>query len=211
VMLTIRAGRFDEAEKLAHVCAELGETVGDADAIGWYGAHLVAIRWFQGRLPELLPMLDQLVHSSTLSTVDNSYFAARAAAAAVAGDHRKAASSLARLVGSDLAALPRSSTWLVSMNGVAETAYRLGDAATATSVYHLLKPFADLPVMASLAVACFGSAHYSLGVASMAMGDRDQAVWHLHTAIQHNLALAHWPAVSLCEARYAEALRLPGR
>ena len=28
---------------------------------------------------------------------------------------------------------------------------------------------------------------------------------------QHNLALAHWPAVTLCEARYAEALRLPGR
>jgi DNA-binding SARP family transcriptional activator len=206
VMLTIRAGRFDEAEKQALVCAELGETVGDADAIGWYGAHLVAIRWFQGRLDELLPLLDQLVDSSTLSTIDNSYFAARAVAAAVAGDERKAASSLARLVGSDLAELPRSSTWMVSMNGVAEAAYRLGDAETAACAYELLSPFADLPVMASLAVACFGSAHYPLGVAAMAMGDRERAVRHLHTAIRHNLALAHWPAVALCEARYAEAL-----
>ncbi|WP_235783488.1 AfsR/SARP family transcriptional regulator [Amycolatopsis orientalis] len=208
VMLTIRAGRFDEAERQAQVCAELGETVGDADAMGWYGAHLVAIRWFQGRLEEVLPLLDRLVHSSTLSTVDNSYFAARAAAAAVAGDRRKAASSLAGLVGSDLAELPRSSTWMVSMNGVAEAAYRLGDAETAARVYELLSPFADLPVMASLAVACFGSAHYPLGVAAMAMGAPERAVRHLHTAIQHNLALAHWPAVAVCEERYAEATAL---
>jgi hypothetical protein len=208
VMLSIRAGRFDEAEKQAQVCAEFGELVGDADAIGWYGAHLVAIRWFQGRLDELLPMLDQMVHFSTLSVVDNSYFAARAVAAALAGDRRKAASSLARLVGNDLAELPKSSTWMVSMNGAAEAAYRLGDVETAARVYELLKPFADLPVMASLAVACFGSAHYPLGVASMAVGERDRAVWHLHTAIQHNLALANWPAVTLCEARYADALTL---
>ncbi|MFI5592241.1 BTAD domain-containing putative transcriptional regulator [Amycolatopsis sp. NPDC051758] len=212
VMLTIRAGRFDEAEKEAKLCAELGEAAGDPDALGWYGAHLVAIRWFQGRLDELLPLLDQLVHDSSLSTVDNSYFAARAVAAAVAGDDRKAAASLARLVGPGLAELPRSSTWMVTMNGVAEAAYRLRDAETAAQVYELLSPFADLPVMASLAVACFGSTHYALGIAATAMGKPERAVWHLHTAIQHNLALAHWPAVALCEARYAEAMALhPGQ
>jgi DNA-binding SARP family transcriptional activator len=208
VMLTIRAGRFDEAEKAAKLCAELGEAAGDPDALGWYGAHLVAIRWFQGRLDELLPLLDQLVHDSSLSTVDNSYFAARAVAAAVAGDDRKAAASLARLVGPGLAELPRSSTWLVTMNGVAEAAYRLRDAETAAQVYELLSPFAGLPVMASLAVACFGSTHYALGIAATAMGEPERAVWHLHTAIQHNLALAHWPAVALCEARHAEAMAL---
>ena len=207
VMLTIRAGRLDEAEKLAHLCAELGDTVGDADSAGWYGAHMVAIRWFQGRLEELLPMLDELVDSSTLSTVDNSYFAARAVAAALSGDRRKAASSLAKLVGNDLAELPRSSTWLVSMTGVAEAAYLLGDTATAAEVYALLSPFSDLPVMASLAMACFGSTHYPLGVAAMTMGDLDGAVQHLHTAIQHNLALAHYPALTQAESRYAEALR----
>jgi DNA-binding SARP family transcriptional activator len=208
VMLTIRAGRFDEAEAQAKTCAALGEAVGDPDAAGWYGAHLVAIRWFQGRLDELLPLLDQLVHASSLSAVDNSYFAARAVAAALAGDERKAASSLARLAGPDLAALPRSSTWLVTMNGVAEAAYRLRDAEAAARVYQLLSPFAGLPVMASLAVACFGSAHYALGVAATAMGDPERAVRHLRTAIRHNLALAHWPAVALCEARCAEAAAL---
>ncbi|GAA5165282.1 MULTISPECIES: BTAD domain-containing putative transcriptional regulator [Amycolatopsis] len=208
VMLTIRSGRFEEAEKQAQACAELGDAAGDADAMGWYGAHLVAIRWFQGRLGELLPMLDELVHSSSLSTIDNSYFAARAVAAAVAGDRRKAASSLARLTGRDVAGVPRSSTWLVAMNGVAETAFRLGDAAAAAEVYALLSPYADLPIMASLAVACFGSAHYALGVASLAAGELDRAVWHLRTAVRHNLALGHWPAVTVSRARHAEALTL---
>ncbi|REH45914.1 BTAD domain-containing putative transcriptional regulator [Kutzneria buriramensis] len=211
VMLTIRAGRFEEAEKLALSCAELGQEAGDADAMGWYGAQLVAIRWFQGRLAEVLPMLDELVHSTTLSTIDNSYFAALAAAAAITGDQRKAASSLARLTGHGLAALPRSSTWLVSMSGIAEAAYRLGDTATATQVYEQLRPFADLPIMPSLAVACFGSAHHSLGIAALTTGDIDRAVRHLHTAIQHNLALGHWPAVVVCRIRYGQALLLRGR
>jgi DNA-binding SARP family transcriptional activator len=208
VMLTIRSGRFAEAEGQALACLELGQSAGDMDGIGWYGAQLVAIRWFQGRLPELLPMLDDLAHSSTLSTVDSSYFAALAIAAAHAGDRRTAASSLARLVGRDLADLPRSSTWMVTMMGVAETAYALDDTETAGRAYDLLSPFAELPVMASLAVACFGSAHHPLGMAAMTTGKLDLAVEHLCSAVQHNLALGHWPAVVCSRERYAQALTL---
>ncbi len=210
VMLTIRAGRFDQAEKAAQACVQLGQTAGDLDAIGWYGAQLVAMRWFQGRLPELLPLLDELAHSATLSTIDNSYFSALAIAAAQAGDRRKAAGALARLIGHDLAALPRSSTWLISMTGIVETAYFLGDTETAAHAYDLLRPFGDLPVMASLAVACFGSAHYPLGVAAMTVGDAELAVDHLRAAIRRNLAVGHWPAGVFSRARYAQALRLRG-
>jgi DNA-binding SARP family transcriptional activator len=211
VMLAIRSGRFDEAERLALASSELGQRAGDADSLGWYGAQLVAIRWFQGRLTELLPMLDELVHSSTLSTIDNSYFAALAAAAALAGDQHKASSSLARLTGHDLAQVPRSSTWLVSMNGIAEVAWRLGDATTAAKVYALLSPYADLPVMPSLAVACFGSAHQPLGLAALATGHIDRAVHHLRTAVRHNLALTHWPAMVTARTRYGHTLLLRGR
>jgi hypothetical protein len=96
------------------------------------------------------------------------------------------------------------------MTGIAETAYFLGDTDTAGRAYELLGPFAELPVMASLGVACFGSAHYPLGVASLTVGDADRAVRHLHAAIQHNLALAHWPAVVFSRARYAQALSMRG-
>jgi hypothetical protein len=206
VMLTIRAGRFDEAEGLMKVCADRGAAAGDIDAEGWSGGHFVAIRWYQGRLAELLPTLDTLAHSPSLSAVDNSYFAALAVAAAVAGDRRKAAGALARICGHDLADLPQSSTWLVTMSGVVEAAYLLGDAGTAARAYELLKPYSHLPIMASLGVACFGSAQHALGTASLAAGDLDRAVEHLRDAVDRNLALAHWPAAMLSRLRYAQAL-----
>lgn len=210
VMLTIRAGQLEQAEALANACAQRGAAVGDIDAIGWHGAQLVAIRWFQGRLAELLPMLDELVHSPTLSAVDNSYFAALAVAAVMAGDRRKAAGALATLRGRDLADLPRSSTWLVTMHGIVEAAHQLDDAGTSSRAYELLSPFAEQPMMASVGVACFGSVHHALGVASLSSGDLDRAVEHLRTAVDRNLAIAHWPAVLTSRLRYAQALTLRG-
>jgi hypothetical protein len=211
VMLAIRAGRFEDAEVLGQVCAERGTTAGDVDATGWYGGQLFAIRWYQGRVAELQPILDELVHSPTLSVVDNSYFAALAVAAAHAGDRRTAAGTLAKLCGRDLAELPRSSTWLVTMSGIVETANLLGDAGIAASAYELIKPYAHLPVVASLGIACFGSVHHTLGVAALTFGDLDRAVEHLRDAIRANLALAHWPAVLKSRLRYAEALTLRGQ
>jgi tetratricopeptide (TPR) repeat protein len=206
VMMTIRAGQFDEAEGLLKVCADRGAAAGDIDVEGWSGGHLVAIRWYQGRLAELLPVIDELVHSPSLSAVDNSYFAVLAVAAAQAGDRRKAAGALARLCGHDLADLARSSTWLVTMSGAVEAAYLLGDADTAARAYELLSPYGHLPMMASLGVACFGSAQYALGTAALTAGDVDKAIQHLRDAVDHNLAIAHWPAVMMSRVRYAQAL-----
>ncbi|MGP4097426.1 hypothetical protein [Nonomuraea sp. KM90] len=208
VMLAIRAGRFDEAEKQAGECFERGVAAGDMDATGWYGGQLGAIRWYQGRAAELLPVLSDLVSSPTLSPIDHSYAAGLALAAAVAGERRLAAGHLARLRGRDLAALPSSSTWLISMYCVVETAYLLRDADTAASAYALLSPHAHLPMMASLAVACFGSVRHSLGMAALTTGDLDLAVGHLRAAVHDNLALGHWPAAALSRCRLGQALAL---
>ena len=209
-MLAVRAGRYTEAEQLAQDCFELGTAAGDVDATGWYAAQVAAIRWYQGRLPELVPMLSELVHSATLSVVDNSCLAVLALAAATAGDRSKATSTLAVLRRRDLTRLPRSSSWLVTMNGIVETAHLLEDTETSEQAYRLLSPFAHLPMMLSLGVACFGSVHHALGVASLTMGEADRAVDHLREAVRQNLALAHWPAVAASRSRLAQALELRG-
>jgi hypothetical protein len=206
VMLAIRAGRLDEAEEMAQACATRGAAAGNADAVGWHAAQMVAIRWYQGRVGELTPMLSDLVHSPDLSVVDNSLFAALAVAAASAGDRRTAASALATLTGRDLDDLPKSSTWLVMMSGVVEAAHLLGDADTASRAYDLLVPHANLPMIVGAGAACYGSTHHALGVASFTVGDLDVAVRHMKVAVRHNLALAHWPAVSAARIRYAEVL-----
>ena len=210
VMLAIRAGRFADAEALAAVCASRGAAAGDADHAWWSGAQLVTIRWYQGRLTELLPMLDDRVHSPVLSAVDNSAVAALAVAAALSGDRPRAASALAALCGSDLAALPRSSSWLVTMNGVVEAAYLLEEPDVAARAYELLRPHAHLPMIGSLGITCFGSVQHALGVAALTSRQLDLAVEHLTAAVQHNLALAHWPALVASRQRLAQAHALRG-
>jgi hypothetical protein len=205
VMLAIRAGRFGEAEALAAVCARRGAAAGDADHDWWSAAQLVTIRWYQGRLTELLPMLHERAHSPVQSAVDNSAVAALAVAAALSGDKPQAASALAALCGSDLAALPRSSSWLVTMNGVVEAAYLLQAADVAARAHELLRPYAPLPMIGSLGVTCFGSVRHALGVAALTSGQLDLAIEHLAAAVQHNLALAHWPALVASRQRLAQA------
>lgn len=208
VMLAIRAGHLDDAESLVAICAKNGVTAGDIDTEWWPGGQLVTIRWHEGRLSELLPMLEDRVYSQALSAVDNSTVIALAVAAALNGDRLTAASCLASLCGSNLAGLPRSSSWLVTMNGVVETAHLLANADVAAAAYDLLLPFADLPMIGGLGVTCFGSTHQALGVAALTVRELDRGIDHLRTAVQHNLALGHWPAVVSCRRRLADAYAL---
>jgi hypothetical protein len=208
VMLAIRAGRLDEAETLTVLCAQNGAAAGDIDSEWWPGGQLVTIRWYQGRLVELQPMLAERVGSPALSAVDNSAVAALAVAAALGGDVRAAASCLAALRGADLAGLPRSSSWLVTMNGIAEAAYLLDDLATAARVYELLSPYAQLPMVGGIGITCFGSVQQALGITSLTSRQPDRAVHHLRAAVEHNLALAHWPALVSSRLRLARAHEL---
>ncbi|MFI7129956.1 hypothetical protein ACIBQ1_29960 [Nonomuraea sp. NPDC050153] len=208
VMLSIRAGRFAQAEQRAAACHELGTAAGDDNATAWYGCQLAAIRWYQGRVAELVPRLAGLLGSPTLSAVDDSPCAALALAAAAAGDRRLAESMLARLRGGVLADRPRTSTWLASMYAVVEAAGLLGDAELAAGAAAELAPYAELPVTTGPGIACFGSVHHSLGVAAITMGDLDRAAGHLRTAVHENLALGHWPAVALSRSRLGQALAL---
>jgi tetratricopeptide (TPR) repeat protein len=206
VTFTIRAGRFEQAEAQAQACFAAGMAIGDLDAYAFHTSHLIAIRWYQGRGAEIVPLLSEMVHSPTLRGVDSSLFAALATAAALAGDRLTAAGVLATLCGRDLAELPRSSSWLSAMFGIAETAHMLGDAVTSARVYELLTPHADQPVVASFGALCLGSVQHALGVAALTTGDLDRAIAHFDAAIRGNLALRHWPAVVSSRARYAQAL-----
>jgi hypothetical protein len=210
VMLEIRQGHFAEAERLAGVCAERGTQVGDADSEAWHGAQLAAIRWYQGRSAELVPSLARQAHSPTLGAADNAFFAALAAAAAAAGDRRQAACALARLRGRHLRGLPRSSGWLLALYGAIEAAHLLGDRGAAAEAYSLLRRFGDRPIMGSLAVVCFGSAHHGLGVAALTTDDCDRAVEHFRLAVCRNQALGHWPAEVLSRHRLGQALARRG-
>ncbi|MDN3356336.1 AAA family ATPase [Actinomadura sp. DC4] len=205
-MLLIRAGRLDDAEKKAVECFELGSEVGDADAIGYLGAHLVTIRWLQQRDAEMLSAIEDIAASPTLVPAEFAFRATAAVLAARAGERDKARRILDQLTASGLAALPVSNTWLTGMLTIVETAFLLGDAAVAREGYDLLTPYADLPVMPSLAVTCFGSAERPLGLAALTFGRPDRAVEHLERAVAADRLLGNRPLTAIALGDLAEAL-----
>ena len=206
VMLTIRAGRLRDAERMAESCLRLGTDVGDVDAANWYGAQLIAIRWAQGRAGELLGLVDELDQSGTVPEPGGVSTAALAVVAAAAGDEVTARSALARLGAGRLRRLPRGSVWLVTMAAVCDAANALADAEAASEAYELLAPFASLPVLVGLGVACFGSVHRPLGIAALTFGDIDLAIDHLESAVAANLALGNLPAYVASLATAADLL-----
>ena len=206
VMLEIRAGRFEHAERLAQGCADAGAEAGDIDSDAWHASHLIAIRWYQGRVAELLPLIRRVVAAPGLSPADYSYQSALAVAAAAAGSRAEAREALAALCDRGLRQMPYSGSWLVTLYGVAEAAYLLGERETARQAYELLLPYAALPAMAGPAITCFGSVEHALGIAQLALGRHETAIEHLSRAIAHNAALGHFPAATLARHRLATAL-----
>ena len=66
-------------------------------------------------------------------------------------------------------------------------------------------------MVGGLGVTCFGSTHQALGIAALITGPPERAAEHLAAAVQHNLALPHWPALAFSRQRLARALRLRAR
>jgi hypothetical protein len=137
-------------------------------------------------------------------------FAFRATVAcftAAAGRHDEARTLLARLT---TTGLPESSTWLAGVAALAEASRLIGDAELARRVYPLLEPYADLPVMASLATVCLGSVRRPLGLAALAMGDPHLAAEHLTKAVEATRLLGNRPVTALATANLADAMTALG-
>lgn len=211
VMRLIRAGRLAEAEAAAEECRQLGLRVGDADATGNYAVHLLTIRWLQGRDAELAELVIATAVSGTLAT--NEYGMRASIAVALARRERldEARGAMDSLLATGLDTLPHSSTWLATMLAVVEAARLLGDRAAAATAAGLLRPYAALPVMPSLAVSCLGAVSRVLGVAALVREDRNAAVAYLEDAVEANQRWANRPASALCRVELADALVLRGR
>ena len=206
VMRLIRRGSIDEAEAAAHRCLQLGTAIGDADAVAYFGGHLLTIRWLQQRPREIIELARQVADSPTLVDGDVAPRAAAAVLAAMSGEPDRARADL-QLV---MRRLPRnaevSSNWMISMFCAAETASLIGDSKTAEMVYATLLPYRHLPIMGSVGVVCLGSAERSLGVAASAAGELHLAVHHFEQAIEHNHRLGHRVMAAIAEGDLGCAL-----
>lgn len=213
-MTLIREGRLDEADAAVEACLAQGAgEAGDPDAFIYYGAHLVILRWLQGREDETLALFRSVVDSPDLATTDLTAVSACAALASRSGATDMARVYFDRLVRDGLGSLRQSSNFLAMLVGVIEAACHLGETDAAREAHELLLPYADGPIMPSLAVVCFGSARRWLGLAAATFGDLDAAVDHLERAVADNLRFGNVPVAHICRVDLATVLsarRAPG-
>ncbi|MCM2416577.1 hypothetical protein [Streptomyces sp. RKAG293] len=209
-MRTVRAGHLTQAEAMATQCHTHGTAIGESRAASRRMAQLVAIRWYQGRLGELIPALIEIAESPGLDDANHFFTAVLGLAESMSGEKHKAAARLARLCSRNLTDLPRSNNWLPTVYAIIEAASVLGDRRIAVLGYEALLPFADLSMTGDLGEICFGSTHHALGVASVTSGELDSAAEHFRRAAQQNLSTAHWSAVVRSRLELAAVLSSRG-
>ncbi len=206
VMRTFRRGELAEVEAAAERALRLGVAVGDADALGYFGAHLLAIRWVQGRLGEMTETITSVLESATLRRRDRIYMAAFVYGTALRGDHVVARAALDALLADGLGPTPDFSTWTATVAVLVEAAAELGDGGLATDLAEWFAPYAHFPVLPSLAVVCLGPGERILGVAAAAAGRLDDAIRWFRSALEANRRLRSRPFDALIRAELAAVL-----
>jgi len=195
-------GRYEDADRLMHEALELAQRGGDPRVLDQYGVQLSTLRRDQGRIVELLPVLDSLVDASPYSA---SWRAARAVAHVELGDLDAAREDFEVVARDGFVSVARDS-WLITIALLAETSASIGDAARSRELYDLLVPYADLAVVVGLADACYGAACRMLGRLAATFGDASLAEAHLTQAISMNRAMGADPYLARAQVDLAEHL-----
>ncbi len=156
------AGDLRAAEELAESVWTV--EAGDLDPTNFYAPAIVMIRHAQGRLPELVPMIELACDQPG---VGSAYRAALAAAYTHADRLDDAGRVITRFAEDAFESLPRNLFWLASIACLAEGTEWVRDRETAVAIGSLLEPYsgriADLP---QTAVAPVDLSHAQVALAT---------------------------------------------
>ena len=164
------AGRLDQAEQTAARALEIGVNSGQPDAFAVYGSHLMTIRHYQGRITELMDLIEQ-------SAADNPGFPVRRASLANCYCEAGRVADARALLEADTAdgfnAFPFDNLWTAAMTVYARVAAVAGDQRAASRLVDLLQPWRDQ--VATTGVLVLGSLAHPLGLALATTGRLDEA------------------------------------
>ena len=179
VMLAVIDGRFDDAERLAELAHDFGESAHTGSDSGVYGVHMYVIRREQGRLEEVAPVLRL---AATLQSDQPVWRPGLAALFADAGMLDEARREYERLAPGGFAAVPRDAMWPGCLTFLAEVCVALGDRDGAAILYRELEAFRGLTMMVGFTI-CLGPAERLMGMLAALAGRRDDAQAHFAAAL----------------------------
>jgi tetratricopeptide (TPR) repeat protein len=165
------------AESLATEACEIGTASGQRDALGYYSAQLIAIRFDQGRLDELVPMIEGVVARRPSTPLMRASLALAYCELDRADDARRI---LDAAFASRFEDVPLDMAWLTEMATYAEVSARLGARPPAMVLYDRLAPWPKHVVFNGVYV--FGSVSRSLALLASAVDHHDEAEGHFAVA-----------------------------
>ena len=176
VHLALR-GKLTEAEARAQRAVEGARSSSQPDALPFYVSQIASIRWQQGRLAELAPLLSRALDEypgipafRSLATLAN----------AVAGEKALANEILATDAVTDFADIPRDPIWIAAATTYAHAIAELEDPAAATRLRPVLEPYRGRLAMTTVSI--WGLVDHALGRLELLLGERQAGQRSLRTA-----------------------------
>ncbi|MET0420701.1 MAG: AAA family ATPase [Acidimicrobiia bacterium] len=197
------AGDWTTAESSANEQLELGQKLGHADALLYYGVLMLGIRFEQGRLAEIADLIEM---GGTADDAPDGLEGLWGFTAAALGRDDEARAVLERMAPNGFAHLPRHQAWSSVLWSAAMIAGHLGDEVRARELYDLLEPCTGKLVYPGLHV--FDSMASTLGVLAATFGDAALADRHYADAEALEAQIDAPNLLARTRARRAGTLRL---
>jgi tetratricopeptide (TPR) repeat protein len=201
-MLALAMGPLDEAEALVERMFSLGKQVQPEMAIPVYRLQRYALCDFREALQEIEPGIVDLAAERPNRPV---FRCALAHLHARLGRLAEAERDLTTMAAGGFAALPFDQEWLFGMSLLAETAWLVGDADSAATLYALLLPWAALNVV-DQCEGMRGSLARYLGLLAATTGRPEDAERHFEAALAMNTRTGARPWLALTQRDYARML-----
>jgi hypothetical protein len=175
--MALMAGEPERAEEAAGAAVAVGTDSGQPDAFTVFGSQVMFARMEQGRLGELVGLVDQAV-------TDNPGLPAFRAILAVAqldaGNRATAQTILERAAQDRFASLPLDTVWMTGITGYVLVAVELQTVGPAEVLYDMLAPYGDqIPFIGTLG---YFPVSWSLGALAGVLGRYEAAETHFAAA-----------------------------
>jgi tetratricopeptide (TPR) repeat protein len=172
-------GETARGEAQAEEGLAVGLALGQPDSFNYYATQISLVRWQQGRLGELVEIIDEGVRDNPGIPA---YQGALARALLQAGRHDEARALLDKATAGGFGDLPEDLLWSYGMSVYAEVAIQLEHRDAAALLYEQLAPFDRY--LTFVGTVCEGPIAHYLGGLAMVLGRFDQAERHLALALE---------------------------
>ena len=202
-MIAIFRGQLDEGERLAQRALELGRQAEGQNLTAAFGGQLLVVRWQQGRLEELRPLIEAshrnqpgvALWTGVLAFIESE-----------SGDQPAARVLFEKLAEDRFEAAAREDSGLVVLVLGSLVCSALGDGLRAEQLYERLLPYDARNIVVSEGVASVGAAALYLGMLAATARRLDDAERHFRDAIAFNRKCAGRPWLAHAEHELARLL-----